>query len=82
MSAAPVRWHLNGSAFYAVVTRRHGRARYHLIVEGVPGTQTWDWAIWREGAQPCPLCQGIEMTAEMAKLRVELEIMELLSQDD
>jgi hypothetical protein len=82
MSAAPVRWHHNGSAFYAAASARRGHARYRLIVEGVPGTQTWDWAIWREGAQPSPLLQGIAMTAEIAKRRAELEIMELLTLED
>jgi hypothetical protein len=43
-------WELVANALSATARSNHGPAKYHLVVERLPGQDVWDWAVWRQHA--------------------------------
>jgi hypothetical protein len=58
-------WERSGSAFHATVEDASGRVLYRLIVEELPNG-TWDWAVWRSGAQSFLGRHGVTDTIQEA----------------
>ena len=63
-------WEPDGIALYGATSP----GGYRLIVEQLPETVAWDWAIWREGAQPQRGSHGKAASAENAMTAAERTI--------
>jgi hypothetical protein len=65
-----VNWTRCHNALYATFMP-DGGTYYRLIVEQLPDTGAWDWAVWGEGQSLNDVRHGIEPSARVAMTKAE-----------
>ena len=70
-------WTLSGTVLYG--RRIFGDVCHNLIVERLPRTGSWDWAVWESGKPPEKTSCGITSTAEQAITQAEAQVRDALA---
>ena len=65
------RWRKVDEALFAAAISGRDGARYHLTAEQLPGTDDWDWTVWRPGDAPETARYGGTTSADTAMRAAE-----------